>query len=390
MIRRSRYTFWGLEKLANVDWILFLLLFVVCSIGIAMLYSAGEAECHEVVCRNFGSWYPWAVSQMVKMLVGFIAMFIASLFSPKIFVKFAYVGYFAVLIVLIMVEISGDIGMGAQRWIEIGSFRFQPSELAKISLIVALARYFASYSISEINKLFYLIIPVGMVGLYMILVLIQPDLGTALMLSMSAGIMFCLAGVSWKKFAVVGIVILMAIPVAWEYVLLPYQKQRVMVFLNPDLDVSGDGYHITQSKIAMGSGGFFGKGYLKGSQSQLNFLPEKHTDFIFTIVAEEFGMLGCLLLIMLYLLIVFRCFKISLMVRSQFSKLLVMGIGANFFLFVFINISMVMGLLPVVGVPLPFISFGGTSLMVLLCSFGLVQSAYVHKDVLISGKGVYD
>jgi len=280
--------------------------------------------------------------------------------------------------------------MGAQRWISIVGFKFQPSELAKITLILSLSRYFASYNISKVNSILYILPPIIMVSLYVVPILLQPDLGTALMLIISSGVIFFLSGISWKKFAVVFLIAGISAPIIWQYGLHDYQKRRIEVFLNPEIESRGAGYHITQSKIAMGSGGIFGKGYLNGSQSQLNFLPEKHTDFIFTIIAEEFGLIGCTFLLIIYLMIIYRCFKISLMVRSQFSKLLVMGLGINFFLYVFINMGMTIGLMPVVGVPLPFISYGGTAMIVLLFSFGLIQSAYIHKDILISGKGVYE
>ena len=389
-MHKQKYTFGSIEKIFYYDWSLLGLIAVLCTIGIIALYSAGQSDCVNGICRTFGSWTPWAKSQLSKIIAGWIIMLISGLFSPKFFVRFSYILFVVFLIVLLIVSISGSIGMGAQRWISIVGFKFQPSELAKITLILSLSRYFASYNISKVNSILYILPPIIMVSLYVVPILLQPDLGTALMLIISSGVIFFLSGISWKKFAVVFLIAGISAPIIWQYGLHDYQKRRIEVFLNPEIESRGAGYHITQSKIAMGSGGIFGKGYLNGSQSQLNFLPEKHTDFIFTIIAEEFGLIGCTFLLIIYLMIIYRCFKISLMVRSQFSKLLVMGLGINFFLYVFINMGMTIGLMPVVGVPLPFISYGGTAMIVLLFSFGLIQSAYIHKDILISGKGVYE
>ena len=390
MQNRQRYTFGPIEKIFYYDWVLLGLIAALCIIGITALYSAGQADCIGSICKTFGSWTPWAKSQLFKMIAGWGIMMIVGLFSPKFFVRVSYIVFIGIFLMLVIVGISGTIGMGAQRWVSIAGFKFQPSELAKITLILSLTRYFASYNISKINSLIYMLPPIVMVTMYVIPILIQPDLGTALMLIMSSGFIFFLSGISWKKFAAVFLIGAISVPIIWKYGLHNYQRRRIEVFLNPELEVRGAGYHITQSKIAMGSGGLAGKGYLKGSQSQLNFLPEKHTDFIFTIIAEEFGLIGCVFLLLIYIMIVYRTIKISLMVRSTFSKLMVMSLGINFFLYVFINMGMTMGLMPVVGVPLPFISYGGTATLVLLFSFGLIQSAYIHRDILISGKGAYE
>jgi rod shape determining protein RodA len=281
----------------------------------------------------------------------------------------------------------GSIGMGAQRWIDLGFIQLQPSELMKVTLILALARYFHGVGAEEIGRPLRLVLPLMLVALPVALVLKQPDLGTAVMLLMVGGALFFVGGVRIWKFAAVAAAGLGAIPVAWN-LLHEYQRQRVLTFLDPESDPLGSGYHILQSKIALGSGGLWGKGLLGGTQSHLNFLPEKQTDFIFTMLAEEFGMAGGLLLLGLFALILVYAFAIGLRSRNQFGRLLAVGIGSNIFLYVFINIAMVMGIIPVVGVPLPLISYGGTAMLAVMFAFGLLISAYVHRDVRISRRGL--
>jgi len=289
-------------------------------------------------------------------------------------------------VLLAAVEVAGSVGMGAQRWIDLGVIKLQPSELMKVALVLALARYFHGVGADEIGRPWKLIVPLMMVGAPAALVLKQPDLGTALMLLASSGVVFFVAGVRLWMFAVVAGAGLAAAPVAWQF-LHDYQRQRVLTFLDPATDPLGSGYHILQSKIALGSGGVFGKGFLQGSQSHLNFLPEKQTDFIFTMFAEEMGMVGAVVLLLLYGLVLAYCFTVALAARNQFGRLLVIGLAMTFFLYVFINMAMVMGLIPVVGVPLPLISYGGTAAVTIMIGFGLIMAVQVHRDVVLSRHG---
>jgi rod shape determining protein RodA len=283
---------------------------------------------------------------------------------------------------LILVEIGGHIGLGAQRWINLGFMKLQPSELMKIALVLALARYFNSTTLQGIESLKGLIVPGLMTMVPVALVSIQPDLGTALMLLFTAGAMFFAVGVQLWKFGIVLIGGIVSMPIAWHF-LHTYQKNRVLTFLDPERDPLGAGYHIIQSKIALGSGGIFGKGFLNGTQSHLNFLPEKHTDFIFTMLSEEFGMIGAVMIIFLNLLIIAYSFIFALRSASYFGKLMAIGLATSYFLYVIINISMVLGLLPVVGVPLPLISYGGTVIISVMAGFGIILAVNTNRNINI-------
>ncbi len=379
------------SKFFVMNWKLVFLLLLLSSVGIMILYSAGKADCNEETnCLiSYGSWSPWAISQMPKIVMGFMILFITALFDLKIWVKYAYWIYGIGVISLILVTFFGHVGMGAQRWLNLGFIRFQPSEFMKIALVLALAKYFAALSINEIRNNYYLLFPAFLVLLPVGLVLDQPDLGTAMMLLIVSGIIFFIAGVQWWKFAIIFGIVLLSFPIIWKYGLHDYQKDRIIIFLNPEKDIMGTGYHITQSKISLGSGGFWGKGYLEGTQSHLNFLPEKQTDFIFTMFAEEFGMFGCLMLFLLIMAILWQCYKVAFASRNNFGKLLSLGLGVNFFIYFFINTAMVMGLLPVVGVPSPLLSYGGTAMLTIFLGFGLIECCYVHSDMLISSKSDY-
>src|ERR687891_594839 len=288
----------------------------------------------------------------------------------------------AALVGLIAVEFAGEVVMGAQRWLDFGLFQLQPSEVMKIALVMALARYFHSAYLEDVARPLRLTVPSVLALLPATLVLKQPDLGTSVMLLAGAGAMFFLAGVRWWKFALLIGAASAALPIFWQQ-LRDYQKERVMTFLDPERDPLGAGYHIIQSKIALGSGGLWGKGFLEGTQSQLSFLPEKQTDFVFTMLAEEAGLIGALGLLGLFLLLVGAALVFALRARSQFARLLAMGVGTTFFLYVVINIAMVTGLIPVVGVPLPMISYGGTAMITVLTGFGLLLSVDIHRDVAI-------
>jgi rod shape determining protein RodA len=283
-------------------------------------------------------------------------------------------------LLLLAVEIMGDIGMGAQRWIDLGFFQIQPSEVMKIAIVLALARYFHGRTAEDVGRPVTLLPPLVMVLLPALLVLRQPDLGTTGMLILGAGAMFFAAGVRAWKFIVVLALFGAMVPVGWT-MLHEYQRQRVLTFMDPSRDPLGAGYHITQSKIALGSGGVTGKGFMQGTQSHLSFLPEKQTDFIFTMYAEEFGLIGGIALLILFISVVMYALSVSLRARTVFGRLVAVGVGSTFFLYYFINIAMVMGLIPVVGVPLPLVSYGGTAMLTLMIAFGLLACVNTHRDV---------
>ena len=366
------------QRFWRVHWLFVLVLILTASVGFAMLYSAAN-----------GSFDPWASRQMIRFGVGLVAMLMVAMTNLRLWLKYSYAFYGVTLLLLGAVELGGTIGMGAQRWIDLGVINLQPSELMKIALVLALARYFHSGNIEDIGRPSYLLVPLFLVAAPTALVLRQPDLGTALMLVIGSGAIFFVAGIRIWKFALVLLLAMISAPIGWQF-LREYQKQRVLTFLNPESDPLGSGYHIIQSKIALGSGGLFGKGFMQGTQSHLSFLPEKQTDFIFTMLAEEFGLVGGLGLLGLYVLILAYGFTISLNCRNHFGRLLGMGVTTTFFLYVFINIAMVMGLIPVVGIPLPLISYGGTAMMTLLLGFGLLLSVHINRDESIGRRGAAD
>lgn len=366
------------QKLANTNWMLIVLIFATAGIGLAMLYSVAN-----------GNVNPWMSRQLVRFAIGLAVMFTVAFIDIRVWMRLAYPIYGVALSLLVLVQAMGTIGMGAQRWVSLGVFNLQPSELMKIALVLALARYFHSLSHEDVGRVRWLLVPTAMVLAPAALVLMEPDLGTASLLVLGGFALFFLAGVRWWKFAIALAALLGTIPFAWDQ-LHSYQKARILTFLDPGRDPLGAGYHILQSKIALGSGGIWGKGYLLGTQSHLSFLPEKQTDFIFTTLAEEFGLVGGLFLLALYVAMMAYGFAIGLRVRSQFGRLLAMGVTTTFFLYVFINVAMVMGLIPVVGVPLPLISYGGTAMVTILTGFGLLLSAYIHRDIQIPKRGGFD
>lgn len=365
-------------KLWQLNWGLILILSALAGIGFAMLYSAAN-----------GSFEPWAIRQMLRFGVGLVVMIAIAVIDIRFWMRWAYLFYGLSLLLLIAVKLQGTVGMGAQRWLDLGVFQLQPSELMKITLVLALARYFHGASLEESRRALFLVPPIFLLVLPVALIVKQPDLGTALMMMMGAGALLFAVGVRWWKFALVAVAVASAAPVAWTH-LHDYQKARVLVFIDPQRDPLGAGYHIIQSKIALGSGGMTGKGFLMGTQSHLNFLPEKQTDFIFTMLAEEFGMTGGLLLLGLYTLIMIYGYAIALRSTSQFGRLVALGIVTFVFLSVFINVAMVMGLIPAKGVPLPMVSYGGTSLIVTMSGFGLLMNAWIHRDVRLSRRGTSD
>lgn len=359
------------EKIQNLSFSYIMFVVLLASIGIVMLYSAAN-----------GHWRPWALNQSMRFGLGFAVMITLALTDVRVFMRYAYAFYFVALVLLIVVEITGHIGMGAQRWINLGFMKLQPSELMKIALVLALARYFHSSSLQSIESIKGIIAPALMVLFPAFLVMTQPDLGTALMLVFTAGAMFFIVGVQLWKFGVVILTAIVSMPIAWHF-LHDYQKNRVLTFLDPERDPLGSGYHIIQSKIALGSGGVFGKGFLNGTQSHLNFLPEKHTDFIFTMFSEEFGLIGAVFIVILNFLILAYSYSFALKSSSYFGKLAAIGIATNFFFYVFINMAMVLGLIPVVGIPLPLISYGGTVILSVMAGFGIILSVYINRNINI-------
>ncbi len=355
-------------RLRRLHWGLMLLICAVATIGFMLLYSAAG-----------GHFAPWLNKQLARFGVAFVIMLCVGLIPVRLWLRYAYLAYAVGLGLLIVVEFVGALGGGAERWINLGVIRLQPSEVMKIALIMALARYFHRLDYQRIGGILTLIPPVLIVMVPAALVLKQPDLGTAVILVAVGAAIFFLAGVRWWKFAIAGGIAAALVPFVWS-LMHGYQKKRLVAFLDPESDPLGAGYHIIQSKIALGSGGVFGKGFLQGTQIHLNFLPEMHTDFIFSVLAEEWGIVGGLTLLVLYSLILFMTFRVGMRCRHQFGRLLCSGIGFTFFLYLFINLAMVMGLLPVVGVPLPLVSFGGTSMLTLLFAFGLVLSVHAGGD----------
>ena len=327
----------------------------------------------------------WAEPQIERFALGFILMLIVALVPIWFWRNVSALAFGLSVLLLLFVEFFGVVGMGAQRWIDLGFMRLQPSELTKITLVMVLAAYYDWLDVSKKSRLLYVIIPLVLIAIPVALTLRQPDLGTALLLLMGGGAVMFLAGVHWAYFAGVialGVGAVFAVftsrGTGWQ-LLQDYQYRRIDTFLNPSNDPLGAGYHITQSQIALGSGGWTWRGFMEGTQSRLNFLPEKHTDFIFTTLAEEFGFVGASSLLALYILILVFCIVIARATRDRFAALLVMGIAVAFFLYFAVNMAMVMGLAPVVGVPLPLVSYGGSAMLVLMVAFGLVQSAHIHR-----------
>ncbi|MEM9100645.1 MAG: rod shape-determining protein RodA [Pseudomonadota bacterium] len=362
------------QKLLRIDWSLFLVVCAIACIGFLMLYSVAG-----------GSFDPWAGRQISRFGVGVVLMLVIAMINVRFFRWIAPLGYLGALGLLVAVEFIGVTGMGAQRWIQIGPLQLQPSELMKIALVLALARFYDWLDADRVSHPLWLILPLGLIVLPTILVLKQPDLGTAILLSAGGAVVMFLAGVSWWYFATVGAMgglsiwaVIASKGTEWQ-ILKDYQYRRIDTFLDPSTDPLGAGYHITQSKIAMGSGGISGRGFMQGTQSRLNFLPEKHTDFVFTTLSEEFGFAGSISLLVLYMIVIVLGFVSMARNGSRFGALMTGGLIATFFFYWAANMAMVTGLIPVVGVPLPLVSYGGSAMLVLLIGFGLIQSAHVHR-----------
>ena len=356
-----------LDRIKGINFFLIFLILILFSFGLLSLYSiAGE---------NFNS---WPRNHLYRFLLGLLCILFLSLIDLKSIFKYAYTIFILNVLILAAMPIIGTETMGATRWIKVLGFSLQPSEFVKYTLIIALAKYYHTIQDEDVNSIFKLIIPFLLTFTPALLVATQPDLGTAVVIVLGSISIFWIVGLSYKFFITSGFLFIFSIPIVWQF-LREYQKDRVYTFFNPERDPLGNGYHILQSKIALGSGGFFGKGYLNGTQSHLNFLPEMHNDFIFTMFGEEFGFIGTFGLLIIYLLIILLSIRMALRSRSLFGRFLSIGVTSVFSIYIFINISMVMGLIPVVGVPLPFLSYGGSSMLAIMCGFGLLMNCYIHQ-----------
>jgi rod shape determining protein RodA len=364
----------GFRKLLYVNWPVVFLVTAVSGFGFLMLYSVAG-----------GSMDPWVNPQIQRFGLGVGVMLGMAMVPIWFWRNMAVVGYSLALALLVLVEFIGVERNGSQRWLDLGPMDLQPSELMKITLIMLLAAYYDWLPLNKVSKPQWIIVPLLFIAAPAYLVLGQPDLGTTILLVSAGGAIMFLAGVHWAYFATViagavGLVtaVLQSRGTGWQ-MLKDYQYRRIDTFIDPTQDPLGAGYHITQAKIALGSGGWTGRGFMQGTQSRLNFLPEKHTDFIFTTLAEEFGFIGAFGLLILYTLIIIFCVQSAVTNKDRFASLVTMGVAVTFFLFFAVNMAMVMGLAPVVGVPLPLVSYGGSAMLVLMVAFGLVQSAHVHK-----------
>ena len=356
------------SKLWRVPWLFVLLLSGIAAIGYVALWTAGSGN-------------PDAYAQKHALRFGFCLVIMLSIafIDIRIILRFAWAGYAIALGLLVLVLFHGNVGKGAQRWLDLGPVQLQPSELMKIMLALGLAAWFHRASWERMGNPLFLIPPALMVLIPVGLILKQPNLGTALITAMVGAAVFWAAGMRWWKFALIAGAAAIAAPIAYDH-LRDYQRARITTFLDPESDPLGAGYNIIQSKIALGSGGMSGKGFLQGTQGHLNFLPEKQTDFIFTLIAEEFGFIGAVATLFMLLSVIVFCYIVAFRSRHQFGRLLAIGLGTNFFLYVFVNIAMVTGAIPVGGVPLPLISHGGSAMLTVMIGFGLLLSAYVHRD----------
>ena len=370
--RFSSNNFSIIQKFRNFDYVLLFCILLLGFISLTTMYSTdgGKILFH-------------TKSHFTKLAVFTFMMLIFSFINIKYWFSIGYLGYVTVIGLLIWTYLFGITSSGSQRWINLYFINLQPSELMKIFIIICLAKYFHRMKLENVNSIYTILTSLIIILLPMGLVIVQPDLGTSLLIAISGIAVLWFAGINYKYFiyTMLGFVISLPFVIAF---LKPYQKLRVLTFLNPDKDPLGAGYQIIQSKIAVGSGGIFGKGFLKGTQSYLEFLPEKHTDFIFTLFSEEFGFVGSLILLIIYSIIIFRIVSIGASSRSYFAKIFCYSFGAAIFVFITINMSMVLGLLPIVGSPLPIMSYGGSSMLATMTGFGIVMSAKVHSQQLIA------
>ena len=365
-----KYINFLIRRSYSINYLLLILVSCIFVFGVVLLYSAAG-----------GSMDPWASKQLIRYGFATLLFIFVSLVRIKFWLGSAYYIYIFSLLLLFLVNLYGYVGMGAKRWIDLGIFNFQPSELVKFSIVLLLAKYFhAEKEYTFWNNIKNFMMPIILIVIPSYLIFLQPDLGSAVIVMISGLTMLFIIGLSLWFFIFTSLFALVLTPFIWIFVLYDYQKNRILTFLDPLRDPLGSGYHIIQSKIALGSGGLLGKGFLNGTQSHLNFLPEMQTDFIFTLLAEEFGMLGTLALLFLFVLIILYCLIIGLLSKSRFGCFVAIGVSINIFYYVFINTAMVCGVIPVVGVPLPLVSYGGTSMMCVMFGLGLVSNVYLHRN----------
>lgn len=368
-------------KITELDWRLVALLCMVAFVGTAMLYSIAG-----------GDWQPWAIKHAIRFGLLLVVMLGLAMLHPKWWFRAAYPLYAVLLLLVLMIEFTplGYVAGGARNWLNLGFIRIQPAEFMKLGLVLALARWYHAHTAQEARWSWKLLIPAGMIALPFILVAKQPDLGSAMIIGLTGGAIMVVAGLSWRMIAAGAVAAAAIIPPFVMFGMKEYQRNRVLTFLSPESDPLGTGYNIVQSKIALGSGGVLGKGYGLGSQSQLEFLPERHTDFIFSTVAEEFGFVGSFGVLACYIAIILIALRIASLAHSHFGRIAAAGMTAFFALFVLINGAMVMGLAPVVGVPMPLLSYGGSSMMTVMIGFGLILSTRVHRYAeLPKGQGLF-
>ena len=356
----------------NLNFLFIFIATLLTIIGIFALYSAAD-----------GSFYPWAIRHSIRYFIFFILMIAIALIDLKLIYKYAYLFFFITLLLLLSVEIIGSLGKGADRWIKIFGVSIQPSEIIKISIILSLAKYYHSIRFQNISSIKHLFVPIFIIIVPFFLVVMQPDLGTSMSIFLLGVMIMFISGVRIWKFLLGAFILFGSFPFLWNSIK-PYQQKRILSFLNPESDPLGQGYQLIQSKIAFGSGGLTGKGFLEGTQSYLEYLPEKQTDFIFTLIGEEFGFLGTIFVLLLYSLLILICFYSSIKSYHIFGRIVSLGIASNIFLYVLLNMFMVTGLIPVVGIPLPLLSYGGTAMLSIMISFGLllnVDSNYSIKKI---------
>ena len=357
------------DKLYQINWLVPTLVMVLGLVGVVMVYASTD-----------GVWNDGASQHLVRLCLGFLLMLGIALIDIRVWMALAYPTYLGALALLLGVEFFGVSVNGSQRWLDIGITRIQPSEIMKLAVVMALARFYHDLPDWHVSRLVGVLGAVVIIALPVALVMRQPDLGTSLLIVAPGVILIFLSGVRWRIISIGAAAAAIILPIFMAYGLKPYQRSRVLTFLNPERDPTGASYHIIQSKIALGSGGVNGKGFMKGTQAHLNYVPENSTDFIFTVIGEEFGLVGGIGLLILYSLILGLCLGMAVRTKPVFSRLLIMGIMSTFALYIFINLSMVMGMAPVVGVPLPLVSYGGTVMLAVMAGFGLILSAHIHRD----------
>jgi len=363
------------QRFLSINWFIVLLIAALGGVGIAMLYSVAG-----------GDFEPWASRHAVRLGVALVIMLVIAITDIRYWMALAYPAWAAGMVLLLLVYFIGSVGMGGQRWLDIGFMRIQPSELMKIAVVMALARYYHARTFQQSRRLSSLIMPVLLIVLPAVLVVKQPDLGTGITIIAGGAAVMFLAGIPAWIFVSVGVAAIPAAFAIWPFLNL-YQQKRVLTFFNPESDPLGAGYQITQSKIALGSGGLTGKGYLEGTQSHLNFLPEMKTDFIFTVLVEEFGLVGAVAVLLVFGIVLMYGLLMGIGCRNQFGRLMASGLAMSLFFYILINIGMVMGLMPVVGVPLPLISYGGSAMLTWAIAYGLILSVAIHRHVNLAPRG---